>query len=137
MEREGDTRIALIAGFIFTVILCWFPPFGIIISSLLTGFIAAKPKEGTVFGAILAALGAVIQITFVTKVLPILGIAVEALGFVPFSLPGILNAFGPLSDIFTGIGGFLVGTTLGGGLALFMLYCALGALCGFIGGIVR
>ena len=106
MSREnGDYRVALVAGFIFMLILSWFPPFGIIIAGFLTGFISEKAKEGGILGAILAAVGALIQITFVSKILPILGLGISVLGL--------------------------------GGPALFSLYCILGALGGFFGGLVR
>ena len=80
-------------------------------------------------GAVLAAIGAIIQITFLAKVLPVIGTSISVLG--------LLSNFGPLSNLFLGFGAFLAGTDLGGGVALFSLYCILGAVGGFLGGIVR
>lgn len=135
--EEGDQRVALVAGFILMLVLSWFPPFGIIIAGFLIGFIAARAKEGAIIAAILAAVGAIIQITFVTKVLPLLGVGLFLLGIVPLTFEGLLSAFGPLSTVFISIGGTLVGTPIAGGLAVFSLYCILGAVGGFLGGLVR
>lgn len=136
-EEEGDYRVAIIAGLLLMLILSWFPPFGIIIAGFLIGFIAAKAKEGAIIATILAALGAIIQITFVTKVLPVLGVGLYLLGVVPLSFPALLSAFGPVSDVLVGIGSTLMGVPIAGGVAIFALYCLLGAVGGFLGGLVR
>jgi len=135
--EEGDYRVALIAGFILMLVLCWFPPFGIIIAGFLIGFIAAKAKEGAIIAVILAAVGALIQITFVTKVLPLLGVGLFLLGIVPLTFEGLLSSFGPLSTVLMTVGGTLFGVPIAGGLAIFALYCTLGALGGFLGGLVK
>ncbi len=130
-EKEGDDRLALMAGLIFMLVLSWFPPLGIIIAGFLIGIISRKAREGAVIGAVLAALGALIQITFVSRLAPLLG---------PFvSVTGLLSFFGPLSDIFLALGGFIGGggTELSRVVALFSLYCISGALGGFLGGLVR
>lgn len=134
---EGDQRVALIAGFIFMLVLSWFPPFGVIIAGFLIGFIAARAKEGAIIGAILAAVGAIIQITFVTKVIPFLGIGLYLLGVIPLTFGALLSSFGPLSTVLISIGGTLIGTPLAGGLAVFALYCVFGGVGGFLGGLVR
>ena len=135
--EEGDQRVALIAGFIFMLVLSWFPPFGVIIAGFLIGFIAARAKEGAIIGVILAAVGAIIQITFVTKVVPFLGIGLTLLGIVPLTFGALLSSFSPLSTVLISVGGTLVGAPLAGGLTFFALYCILGAVGGFLGGLVR
>ena len=135
--EEGDSRVALIAGFILMLVLSWFPPFGIIIAGFLIGFIAAKPKEGAIVATILAAVGALVQITFVTKVLPLLGVGLFLIGIVPLTFQALLSSFGPLSTVLFGLGGTLYGVPIGGGIAIFVLYCMLGALGGFLGGLVK
>ncbi len=135
--EEGDYRVAVIAGFILMLVLSWFPPFGIIIAGFMIGFLAAKAKEGAIIATILAAIGAIIQITFVTKVIPLLGIGLVLLGIVPLTFQGLLGSFGPLSDILFGVGGTLFGVPMAGGLAIMALYCLLGAVGGFLGGLVK
>jgi hypothetical protein len=135
--EEGDYRVALVAGFILMLVLSWFPPFGIIIAGFLIGFIAAKPKEGAIIATILAAVGALIQITFVTKVLPLLGVGLFLLGIIPLTFETLLSTFGPLSTILIGVGGTLFGVPIAGGLAIFVLYCILGAVGGFLGGLIK
>ncbi len=136
-EEEGDYRVAIIAGFVLMLVLSWFPPFGIIIAGFLIGFIAAKAKEGAIIAAILAAVGAVIQITFVTKVLPLLGVGLVLLGIVPLTFEGLLGAFGPFSSVLIDVGGTLFGVPIAGGVAIFALYCSLGAVGGILGGLVK
>lgn len=119
------------------LVLSWFPPYGIIIAGFLIGFIAGKAKEGAIVGAVLAAVGAIVQITFVTKVIPLLGLGLVVLGIVPLTFGGLLGSFGPLSDILMGFGSTLVGTPLAGGLVVFSLYCILGAFGGLLGGLVN
>ena len=128
--EEGDRRVAIVAGFMLMLVLSWFPPFGIIIAGFLIGFIAARAKEGAIIAAILAAVGAIIQITFITRVVTLLGI-------LPLTFGALLNSFGPLSTVFTSIGGTLIGAPFAGGLAFFAFYCILGAVGGFLGGLVR
>ena len=135
--EEGDQRVALIAGFIIMLVLSWFPPIGVILAGFLIGFIAARAKEGAIIAAILAAVGAIIQITFITKVVPLLGIGLTLLGIVPLTFGALLGSFGPLSTVLINIGGTLVGIPLAGGLAFFALYCILGAVGGFLGGLMR
>lgn len=135
--EEGDYRVALIAGFILMLVLSWFPPFGIIIAGFFTGFVAAKAKEGAIIATILAAVGALIQITFVTKVIPLLGVGLVLLGFIPLTFQALLSSFGPLSTILLNLGGTLLGAPIAGGLAIFALYCILGAIGGFLGGLVK
>ncbi len=135
--EEGDYRVALIAGFLLMLVLSWFPPFGIIIAGFLIGFIAAKPKEGAIIGAIIAAVGAVIQITFVTKVLPLLGIGLSLIGIVPLTFGALISSLSPLSTVLIDVGGSLLGTPIAGGVAVFTLYCILGAVGGLLGGLVR
>ncbi len=120
------------------LVLSWFPPYGIVIAGFLTGLIAARAREGAIMGAILAAVGALIQIAFVTKVLPFIGVGLTLLGFVPLTLNGLLlNAFGPLYNVFFGLGGSVAASDPRGSVALFTFYCFLGGLGGLIGGLIR
>jgi hypothetical protein len=122
-REEADYRVALFAGFLFMVILSWFPPFGLIIAGFLIGILSAKPKEGALLGGVLAGVGALIQITFSERVVPLIGIIV--------SIPGLFN------NAVLGFGGFLTAPGVEADMALFSVYCILGAIGGLIGGLFR
>lgn len=135
--RDGDTTIAAAAGFFFMLILSWFPPIGIIIAGLLIGYIAARPKQGAFIAAILALFGALLQILFISKVLPLLGTAITLLGIIPLTIPGLLSRFGFLASPFFTLGGILMGSQFAASIALILTYALLGAVGGFAGGLIK
>lgn len=136
--REGDNRLAIIAGILFMLVLSWVPPIGVIIAGFLIGFIAKDPRDGAAIAAVLALLGAAVQIVFLTKVVPILGLGITLLGFLPLNLEGFVHAFGPLAGIFLGLGNLLAGAGAGENIVtLLLLYILLGALGGFLGGLIK
>jgi hypothetical protein len=126
-----------VAGFFFMAVLSWFPPIGAIIAGLIIGYIAAKAIPGAVISAILASVGAVVQILFISKVLPILGIAIVLIGFIPLSVPGLLARFGFVATPFFALGSTLIGSQLAANFALILTYALLGAVGGFAGGLVK